>query len=144
MIESIYQLLIAAIFAAQFFMFAPRIHQHLLQNRNMMQHQELRLLATMTIGTVITELYNGEDVGDLTLDAQITNIEMRLADVLLANGYQPRAYSARHLTTAALAQANLLKPLREAIHDRKERQECQVSTSSTAPTPSEDSESGAL
>jgi hypothetical protein len=100
-----------------------------------MQHHELTHLTTLTIGTVITELYNGQDCGDLTLDAQITNVELRLADVLLINGYHPVNVNPHHLVTAVLVQSQLLKPLLEAIKDREEREQCRTSTGSLPDTP---------
>lgn len=135
MIEAIAEIISALCALGAFGLFAPRVHQHLLYRKSQMQHHELQHLTTLTIGTVITELYNGQDCGDLTLDAQITNVELRLADVLLINGYHPVSVNPHHLVTAVLVQSQLLKPLLEAINDREEREQCRTSTGSLPATP---------
>ena len=135
MLEAIAEITTALVSLGAFGLFAPRVHQHLLLRKSIMEHDEVRHLTTLTIGTVITELYNGNDCGELTLDAQITNIELRLNDVLLANGYHPMNFDPHHITTAVLVQSALLKPLLEAIKDRKERAGCQDTTTSLPSTP---------
>lgn len=143
MLEAIAQCITALVSAGAFGLFAPRVHHHLLIKKSLMQHDEVRQLTTLTIGTVITELYNGQDCGDLTLDAQIINVELRLADVLLANGYHPVNFNPHHLVTAVLVQSQLLKPLLEAIKDREERAQCVPSTGSLPATPPRQSAQGA-
>lgn len=134
MLESIAQLALAAVAGITSFLLTPAVQQFLTSRTMDIKTDTAKRFTTLAIAGLITDLYNGVDTGELSLQSQVTNIECRLNDLLLANGFSPKDYNPKPLVAAVLTESKLRRPLLEAIRSRKEKNECPESTSSTSPT----------
>lgn len=124
MLETIAQLVTASVVALAAFLLTPATQKYLTAQTGSAKMLNAKLLATLVISGVITDLYNGVDTGEPTLEAQIVHIECRLTDVLLANGFNIHEFDPHHFTNAVLTESRLRRPLLEAIRNKQERTKC--------------------
>ena len=135
MIQTIADLITATVLSLVAFLLTPAAQRFLTSNTTSQRIDSAKHLTTLVIAGVITDLYNGVDTGELSLDAQIVHIQCRLTDVLMINGFSPADFNPQPLVAAVLTESKLRRPLIEAIRDRQERVKCPESTSSTSTTP---------